>query len=49
MKELPRQDTNEVSGGGLAGDEIDYAPLPATDYPQCPAPTVGPEKLRDLR
>ena len=36
MKDLPKKDTHEASGGGLGGEEIDYAPLPATEYPQCP-------------
>ena len=43
MKEIPKQDVHEVSGGGLGGGEIDYAPLPSIDYPQCPSPATVPE------
>jgi hypothetical protein len=49
MKEIPKQDTNDVSGGGSGDEQIDYAPLPETDYPRCPAPAVFPEPSRDLR
>jgi len=37
------KDSCEVSGGGLGGEEIDYAPLPLVEYPKSPAPATVPE------
>jgi len=48
MKDLPKQGVDEVCGGGLAYDETEVLPLPAPDYPQCPAPPVAPDSKHDL-
>ena len=42
MKELPRKDLPDVSGGQYVGDPPPYVPVEPLPYPQGPGSPLGP-------